>query len=130
MTGIDTNVLVRYLVQDDLEQAEKAARFIANECSPENPGLVNRVVLCELVWVLESGYGYAREQVALALEKILRTAQFRVEDSENAWRSFRQYQEGADFADALIALSNRSLGCERTVSFDRKAARRSGFALL
>jgi len=130
MTGIDTNVLVRYLVQDDPEQAKKAARFVTNECSPEDPGLINRIVLCELVWVLESAYGYAREQVSLALEKILRTTQFTIEDHQEAWSSFRQYQEGADFADSFIAFVNRRHGCERTATFDRKAARHLGFALL
>ncbi len=130
MVGIDTNVLVRYLVQDDPEQARKATRFIANECSAEDPGLVNRVVLCELVWVLETAYGYARETVALALEKILRAAELTIEDHQEAWSSLREYQDGADFADSFIAAVNRHLGCERTVTFDRKAARRAGFALL
>jgi predicted nucleic-acid-binding protein len=130
MTGIDTNVLVRYLVQDDPEQARKATRFITNECSSEAPGLINRIVLCELVWVLETAYGYARENVAFALEKILRTAQFKIEDHQEAWSSFREYQDGADFADSFIAAVNRRLGCEQTVTFDHKASRRSGFASL
>jgi len=84
MTGIDTNVLVRYLVQDDAEQARKATHFISNECASDNPGLINRIVLCELVWVLESSYGYPRAQVAFTLEKILRTTQFKVEDHDAA----------------------------------------------
>lgn len=130
MIGIDTNVLVRYLVQDDPEQARKASRFIANQCSSEDPGLINRIVLCELVWVLESAYGYGRETVAVALEKLLRTAQFAIEDHQDAWVSLREYQAGADFADSLIAAGNRRLGCERTVTFDRKAGRRPGFVLL
>jgi predicted nucleic-acid-binding protein len=130
MTGIDTNVLVRYLVQDDPDQALKAARFITNECSSEDPGMINRIVLCELVWVLESAYGYAREKVALALEKILRTTQLTIEDHQEAWSSFRAYQDGADFADSFIAAVNRRLGCEGTVTFDRKAGRLPGFAVL
>jgi predicted nucleic-acid-binding protein len=130
MTGIDTNVLVRYLVQDDPEQGRKAARFIANECTSDEPGLINRVVFCELVWVLESAYRYPRDKVALALEGILRTAQFRIEDQQEAWSSLRDYQAGADFADAFIAAVNRRLGCERTVTFDRRAGRRPGFVLL
>jgi predicted nucleic-acid-binding protein len=130
MTGIDTNVLVRYLVQDDPAQARKATRFITNECSADEPGLINRIVLCELVWVLETAYGYERDKVALALEKILRTTQFTIEDHQEAWSSFREYQDGADFADSLIAAVNRRLGCEHTVTFDRKAGRRSGFAPL
>ena len=130
MTGIDTNVLVRYLVQDDPEQARKASRFITEECSTENPGLINRIVLCELVWVLETAYGYARESVARTLEKILRTSQLTIEDHQEAWSSFREYQGGADFADSFVAAVNRRLGCERTVTFDRKAGRRTGFAIL
>jgi predicted nucleic-acid-binding protein len=130
MTGIDTNVLVRYLVQDDPEQARKASRFITNECSSDDPGFINRIVLCEMVWVLETAYGYARDNVALALEKILRTTQFEIEDHQEAWSSFREYQNGDDFADAFIAAVNRRYGCEQTATFDRKAGRRSGFSLL
>lgn len=130
MIGIDTNVLVRYLVQDDPEQASGATRFITNECSSDEPGFINRIVLCELVWVLETAYGYARESVAIALEKTLRTAQFRIEDHQEAWASFRVYQEGADFADSLIAGVNRRWGCSRSVTFDHKAARRAGFVNL
>ena len=130
MTGIDTNVLVRYLVQDNPEQATKATRFITGECSSNDPALINRIVLYELVWVLETAYGYPREKVALALEKILRTTQFAIEDHNEAWSSFREYEDGADFADAFIAAVNCRLGCERTVTFDRKASRRSGFAAL
>lgn len=130
MTGIDTNVLVRYLVEDDPDQFRRATRFIANECSGDDPGLINRIVLCELVWVLETAYGYSRETVARALELILRTRQFRVEDHQEAWASFEEYRDGADFADTFIAAVNRRLGCERTVTFDRKAGARPGFALL
>ena len=95
MTGIDTNVLVRYLVQDDAEQARKATYFITNECSTDDTGLINRIVLCELVWVLETAYDYPRNAVAMALEKILRTAQFTVEDHQEAWLAFRDYQRSS-----------------------------------
>jgi len=128
--GIDTNVLIRYLVQDDPQQSARAARFIANECTVDEPCLVNRVVLCELVWVLESGYGYPRSRVAVVLEQIFRTAQLRVESGRDAWAALSEYLDGADFADALIAIGNLHLGCEHTVTFDRKASRRMGFVLL
>lgn len=130
MTGIDTNVLLRYLVQDNPEQARKTTRYIAHECSADTPALINRIVMCELVWVLESAYGYSREKVVFALEKILRTTQFRIEDAQEAWSSLREYQTGADFADSFIAAVNRRLGCEHTVTFDRKASRRQGFVAL
>jgi len=130
MKGIDTNVLVRYLVQDDPDQARKASRFIAEGCTAEDPGIVNRIVLCELVWVLESAYSYSREKVALALEGMLRTAQFKIENHEEAWSSLREYRSGADFAAALICHVNRGLGCEATVTFDRRAGRMAGFIVL
>ena len=130
MIGIDANVLVRYLVGDDPDQTKKVVRFITNDCVSESPGFVNRVVLCELVWVLESAYGYPREKVQLALGKMLRTSQLRIEDHQEAWAAFREYQAGADFADAFLAAVNQRFGCDRTVTFDRKAGRRPGFAAL
>jgi predicted nucleic-acid-binding protein len=128
--GIDTNVLVRYLVQDHPEQARRAVEFITSECSVDTPALIDRIVLCELVWVLESAYGYSRDKVSLALEGILRTKQFTIENHQEAWCSFREYQDGADFADSFIGSVDRRLGCKHTVTFDRKAGRLIGFALL
>ena len=130
MKGIDTNVLVRYLVQDEPGQGRKATAFITKKCSADAPGLINRIVLCEVVWVLEHAYQYPRNQVAGALDKILRTSQFKIEDHQEVWAALREYQTGGDFADALIAAINRRLGCEYTVTFDRKAGRCSGFSLL
>ena len=71
-----------------------------------------------------------REKVILALEKILRTKQFIIEDHQEAWMSFREYQAGGDFADSFIAAINRREGCAHTATFDRKAGRRPGFVLL
>jgi predicted nucleic-acid-binding protein len=130
MKGVDTNVLIRYLVQDEPLQGRKAAAFITKECSADSPGLINRIVLCEVVWVLETAYRYARSQVAQALDRILRTSQFEIEDHQDAWSALREYQAGGDFAVALIAAVNRRLGCDYTVTFDRGAARSSGFSLL
>jgi predicted nucleic-acid-binding protein len=128
--GIDTNVLVRYLVQDEPGQGRKATAFITKKCSADAPGLINRIVLCEVVWVLERAYQYPRNQVAGALDKILRTSQFKIEDHQEVWAALREYQTGGDFADALIAAINRRLGCEYTVTFDHRAGRSSGFSLL
>jgi predicted nucleic-acid-binding protein len=129
--GLDTNVLVRHLVQDDPIQSKLASRFVARECSRESPCLINRVVLCELVWVLESAYGYPRDTIAAALEQILRTSQFWIEDLQAVWTALRAYKKSrADFADHLLATVNRQLGCEHTVTFDRTAGRAEGFVLL
>lgn len=131
MIGLDTNVLVRYFVQDDPGQSRKASQLIARECTREKPGVINRIVLCELVWVLETSYGYSKETIAGVLEKVLRTSQFQVEDVQAAWTAFRLYQKRkADFADCLIGTVNRAQGCERTVTFDRQAGEIEGFEML
>lgn len=131
MHGIDTNVLVRYLVQDDPAQARAASRFVKSACTAEHPGFLNRIVLCETVWVLESAYGYPREQIAGVLDRILRTTQLRVEDPAETWSALALYRKGnADFADALLLRTNEREGCEETVTFDRRAARLSGFRRL
>jgi predicted nucleic-acid-binding protein len=129
--GLDTNVLVRYLVQDDPGQARKAARLIRRECTRESPGFINRIVLCEIVWVLEAAYGYSKQEIAGVLEKVLRTSQLQVEDVQAAWTAFRLYQKSrADFADCLLGAVNRQHGCERTVTFDRQAGELTGFEVL
>jgi predicted nucleic-acid-binding protein len=130
LKALDTNVLVRLLVRDDEAQWRRAERFIANDCSTDDPCLVNRIVLCELVWVLESAYGYSSKAVAAALERVMRIEQLIIEDHQDAWTALREYQEGADFADSLLAAVNIRLGCEWTVTFDKKASKRRGFVLL
>ena len=122
MNGLDTNVLVRYLIKDDPAQARKAAAFIRTHCTQASPCMINRIVLCELVWVLDVSYGYDRETIAGVLEKILRTHQFIVEDIDTAWAAWRDFRRSkADFADCLIGRINRAHGCEDTASFDRQA---------
>lgn len=130
MKGIDTNVLVRYLVQDDPKQSIQAARFIEKDLE-ESSIFINSTVLCELVWVLESAYDYPRNDIAHVLEQILKTKQFHIYEPDILWRSLSGYKnEGADFADHYIACLNHSNGCEYTVTFDKKAAQLKYFKLL
>jgi predicted nucleic-acid-binding protein len=131
MIGLDTNVLVRHLVQDDPGQSRKATQLITKQCTRDDPGFINRVVLCELVWVLESAYGYSKDTIVAVLDKLLRTSQLKIEDVQAAWTAFRMYQKGkADFADCLLGTTNRIGGCERTVTFDQPASKLQGFQLL
>lgn len=130
MIGVDTNVLVRYIVQDDPAQSRAASRFVERTLDMANPGFVNRVVLCELVWVLEDCYGYAREEIAETLQRLFEIDRIRVETPELAWRALDAYGNGTDFSDALIALVNVDHGCDHTVSFDRHAARFEQIKLL
>ncbi|MFQ6016870.1 MAG: PIN domain-containing protein [Kiloniellaceae bacterium] len=128
MIALDTNVLVRYLVEDDVRQAALAAKLIETLCTKDDPGFVNRIVLCEVVWVLESAYGYPRATVADTIDKLLRTAELEIDAGEAAWSALGAYRAGAaDFADAFIGRLNRSAGCSGTATFDRAAAKLEDF---
>jgi predicted nucleic-acid-binding protein len=121
--GIDTNVLVRYVVQDDPRQAAAATHFIEATLSSDEPGWIASIVLCEFVWVLDAAYGYARNLIAATLQRLFEVDRFRLEASSLAWRALDAYRDGVDFADALIALGNEHAGCDYTATFDRGAAR-------
>jgi len=124
MIGIDTNVLVRYIVQDDPKQSRQASHFIEVIGKEEHSIFVNGIVLCELVWVLESAYEYSQHNIAKVLEKILRTRQFMIYQPEILWRSFHDYRDkNLDFSDSYIAHLNLAHGCKHTVTCDKKALR-------
>ena len=131
MNGLDTNILVRHLVQDDPAQAALVGRFIQDECTQDEPCVLNRIVLCELLWVLERAYGYSRETISEALEQVVRTSQFQIEDLQAVWSALRTYRKTtADFSDCLLGETNRQLGCASTVTLDKRASRLDSFRLL
>lgn len=131
MIGIDTNVLVRYLAQDDPKQSVVATRFIEGRLSVENPGFVSTVTLCELVWVLAESYSADRKRIREIVEGLLATKQLVIERSELVWKSLRAWEGvAADFSDALIGQLAIAHGAEKTVTFDRTAAKLPGFELL
>ncbi|HEY1329749.1 MAG TPA: type II toxin-antitoxin system VapC family toxin [Burkholderiales bacterium] len=130
MIGLDTNVIVRYIVQDDHRQAARATRIIEQECSEDRRGFVSTVVLAELVWVLESCYDSSRSEVIDVLQHILRAKQFAVQDAETAWKALRRFEDAtSDFSDCLIERTGAAHDCEYTGTFD-KAAARVGMRLL
>lgn len=130
MTGLDTNVLVRYIMQDDSKQAALATRLLES-LSAEAPGFIALVCVVELAWVLSSAYSLGREQLVEALEMVLRTKELIVESAEIVWKAVRVFRSShADFADCLIAQSAASAGCAKTVTFDRSAAKSGGMTLL
>jgi predicted nucleic-acid-binding protein len=123
MIGLDTNVLVRYFVQDDAEQARAATRLIESRCTADDPGAVSLVVLCELVWVLDRGYRYEKDIIAGVLRRTLSVEDLRVERFELARLALNRYENGkADFADYVIALCHRELGAEVTFTFDKRTS--------
>ena len=130
MIGLDTNVLVRYITQDDPQQSEVANHLIETRCSRSNPGHIGQIVLCELVWVLRRAYGYDKEQLLGLLDQLLVTAELDIENEQLARRALSAWRDGAaDYSDYLIALSNQADGCEVTYSFDRKLARHAAVSL-
>ena len=130
MIGLDTNVLVRYIMQDDLKQSAKATKLI-EALDSDNPGYITMVSVVELYWVLTSSYELTGQQVAQALEAILRTKQFMVERADQVMRALRVFGEGgADLADCLIERSASGAGCVKTMTFDVKASRYAGMTLI
>jgi predicted nucleic-acid-binding protein len=131
MKGVDTNVLVRYIVRDDPAQERVASRFLESARVRREPIFVNVIVLCELVWVLGSSYHHSRAEVAAVVERLLGTEQIIVEDADLAWQALSDFKAGkADFADCLIGRKNLHLGCEATVSFDGRLKGVPGFVLV
>ena len=122
MIGLDTNVVVRYLMQDDPVQAARANAFFEGELSAGQPGFISLVVLVEIAWVLHACYDIGRMDVARALRALLETRQLRVERAALVVRALRrQVVANADFSDALIIELARAHGCQEVVRFDRKA---------
>jgi predicted nucleic-acid-binding protein len=131
MKGLDTNVLVRYLVQDDPRQSKRANSVIEKALSGEGRLHLDITVLCELVWVLRAAYRVDRATVAGALLQLIDAAQLSLEDRDLAREAAYRYRAGpGDFADYAIALRNRAVGCETTLTFDRAHKRDELFSLL
>ena len=131
MIGLDTNVLVRYITQDDQKQAEVANQWIEEKCCIDSPGWISVIVLCEVVWVLSRAYGYDKPTVQTVLQRMFLACELVVEQQDHAWAALRDYAQGnADFSDYLIVHMNRSAGCEYTLTLDKKAANHQLFRLL
>lgn len=131
MIGLDTNVVIRYLVQDDKKQSAAATRFIEKSLTAEIPGYINHITLCEIVWVLQRCYGVTKQQVREIVEGLLTTKQLVVDNIEVTWKALRTYDSHkAGFCDALIAQANIYSGCGYTITFDKTAASLPGVDLL
>lgn len=128
MLGLDTNVLVRFLVQDDPTQFQKARRLIANAAANDEPVLVSLLVLLETEWVLRSRYEFSKNEIVGALSALLETADVLFEDEASVETALYTWKDSAaDFADGLIGAHNTLLGCSSTATFDIKASRLDTF---
>ncbi len=131
MRAIDTNILVRYMAADDPRQTRLAERFIEACRREEEPIFIPILVLCELVWVLDRSYRHAKAGILAALDQILETDLFVIENDGSVRRSVEEYRAGkGNFADYVIENVAKHAGCSDTVTFDRALAGAAGFTLL
>ncbi len=130
MIALDTNVLVRFLVRDDEEQAS-AANELLSSLTVDRPGFVCREVVVELVWVLERAYGFPRDQIADVLEHLVSTEVLVIEAADDvAQAAFRYRAVSAVFSDLMILAAAERAQALPTYTFDQKAARQEGVVLL
>ena len=130
MIGLDTNLLLRYFLDDDPVQSPKARRMMKS-LSEVEPGWVTLAAVLEFVWVLKSKNRAQRMGIATTLDRLLALDAVAVEQAEVLAEAVRRFRfSKADFADCLIAASARAAGCSKTVTFDQIAARDAGMELI
>ena len=130
MIGLDTNILVRYLTQDDPLQSAKATEIIERRLTEEVPGFVSIVAMVETVWVLDRAYGLPAQKIAAAIERMLQTDVLLIENEQEVFTAMIALKERqGSFADAVIAALGARRGCSCTLTFDRRALRLPGFGL-
>ena len=128
MIGLDTNILVRFLTQDDPLQSPKATEIMEQRLTEETPGFVSIVAMVETVWVLDRAYGLPAHKIAAAVERMLQTDVLVIENEQEVFTAMIKEGQGS-FADSVIAALGVRAGCSCTLTFDHKAARLHGFEL-
>lgn len=123
MIGLDTNVIVRYLVQDDARQSAQANHIIDKVIAAGETLWLSQITLCELVWVLERCYEIEKKDLINVLKKLLHTQQIKVEDDTVVRQALQDFESHLkiDFPDCLIGRQNISKGCSFTYTFDKNA---------
>jgi predicted nucleic-acid-binding protein len=130
MIGLDTNVLVRYVAQDDSKQSPRATALVES-LNEDNPGFISLVAIVELVWVIQGCYDATKDDTIAVLERLLRVKTLYVENAEVVLQAVRLYANAnADFADCLIERSGNHALCAHTMTFDSKAAQTAGMQLI
>jgi predicted nucleic-acid-binding protein len=131
MTGLETNVLVPYLTEDDPEQARRAAAWIGTAVARGEDCFISAMVLCEMTWVLCGAYDVSKSDLLLTLDRLLATVRFVIGDKDVVRRAVDAYRSGrADFAAYVIGALNQEAGCEKTVTFDRRLRGDAHFQIL
>lgn len=128
MLGLDTNVLVRFLVRDDEAQFDRSRKLIKREVSAGRPVFVSQLVLLETEWVLRSRYGLAKTEIVETVSRLLDAADIQFEDEPSIEAALFVWKDSnAGFADCLIGTRNKRLGCSATATFDTRASKLPGF---
>ena len=128
MIALDTNVLVRFLVEDDADHAELAKALLQRAIDSEEPCYVSDVVLCELVWVLERRYKLARNEVCLGLRRLVHAQHLLFSSVESLSRALEAYEKArGDFADYIIREHARANGCVAVATFEKDLLKEPGF---
>lgn len=131
MIGLDTNLLVRYLAQNDPVQSSKVTEVMERRLTEENPGFVSIVALVETVWVLEHAYGLTSIEIATVIERLLQAEVLVLQSETEVFAAAAAVKEGRGaFADAIIAELGTAANCSYTLTFDRKTLRLPAFKLL
>jgi len=121
--GLDANVLIRFLVDDEPEQAARARQLMVSLTS-ENPGYVSLISLIETLWVLKHHYHSPREAVVDAVDSLLDAASLKIQCSDEVRAAVvLSRRHGVDLPDCLVAMLGAGAGCDHTVTFDRRAVR-------
>ncbi len=129
MIGLDTNVLVRYVTQDEPEQSARATALI-DGLSEDNPGFVSMIVLVELHWVLRRAYRVCSDDASTVIRTLLESQELMLQDPDVVRRALRHVTDRIEFPDAVISELGRDAGCLFTVTFDRRAALLDGMSLV
>jgi len=120
--AVDTNILVRYFTQDDSVQAKAVNGLLQKYLGQAQSIFINNIVICELIWVLDKGYKYSKDQIVFVLKSVLSTEEFVFEHHTILRLAVEDYEiKNFDFSDSLIAQLNRHYGYEVTISFDKLA---------
>ena len=131
MIGLDTNILIRYLTQDDPVQSAKATEILERRLTLKRPGFVSVVAMVETVWVLDRAYELTAQEIATAVERMLQVEVLAIENEQEVFTAMVVLKQGhGSFSDTLIAALGMRAGCTRTLTFDQKAARLPGFELV
>ena len=130
MIGLDTNILVRYLAQDDPIQSAKASEIFERRLTEENPGFISIVAMVEIICVLDRAYGLTATEIAAVVERMVQTDVLVVDHEQEIFTAMIALKQGkGSFSDAVIAALGARAACSCTLTFDRKAERLSGFKL-